>query len=220
MPPQSILSLIDRPTVIPVITLSETAVAIPLARALHRGGLEIVEITLRTACGMEAARLIRRELPEMTVGVGTVLQTDQLLEAVDIGAHFAVSPGLSESLASAAASSGIPFLPGCCTATEVMRATELGFDALKFFPAELAGGPRLLKQFHSLFPGLRFCPTGGISVTTLESYLSLDNVFCVGGSWLAPAPSIREAHWHSIETLAREARELCARYRSGACSDG
>ncbi len=209
--PQSVLKLIDHRTVVPVLTISEPQKAVPLAEALSRAGLSIVEVTLRTESALEAAEAMIRALPNLIVGVGTVATADQLKASCDCGARFAVSPGLTPALAEAAEALGIPYLPGVQTASEVMRAREFGFDALKLFPAELAGGVKLLRQFAALFPTVSFFPTGGINQKNLRNYLQEPNVFSAGGSWLAPANLIDASDWSAIEKLASNALQVCQR---------
>ncbi len=210
--PQSVLKLIDRSTVVPVLTISDPRKAVPLAEALSRAGLTLVEVTLRTESALEAAATIIRALPNLVVGVGTVTTVDQLKASRDCGARFAVSPGLTPALAEAAEALAIPYLPGVQTVSDVMGAREFGFDALKLFPAELAGGVKLLRQYAALFPTIRFCPTGGINQKNLRNYLREPNVFSVGGSWLAPLDLIDASDWSAIEKLAHNAVRICQQF--------
>ena len=210
--PQSVLKLIDRRSVVPVLTVSDPQKAVPVAEALARAGLTLVEVTLRTELALKAAEVIIRALPNLVVGVGTVTTVDQLKASCDCGARFAVSPGLTPALAEAAERLAIPYLPGVQTVSEVLQAREFGFDALKLFPAELAGGVQLLKQYAALFPTISFCPTGGISQKNLRNYLREPNVFSVGGSWLAPANLIDASDWSSIEKLASRAVQICQEF--------
>lgn len=197
----------DRPMV-PVLTITDAALALPLARALAAGGLDVLEITLRTRQALDAVSAIRSGLAEVTVGVGTVLSAAQLLRARDAGAAFAVSPGYDPALADAASVARLPLLPGVATASEAMAARGRGFRLLKFFPAEPMGGVATLQALAPIFPDLRFCPTGGIDAARAPGYLALDNVAAVGGSWVAPARLVRSHDWPAITALARAAAAL------------
>jgi 2-dehydro-3-deoxyphosphogluconate aldolase/(4S)-4-hydroxy-2-oxoglutarate aldolase len=197
-----------RAPVIPVLTIEERETAVPLARALVRGGLPVLEITLRTAAALEAIRAVAAEVPEAIVGAGTVLDPAQLDQVQRAGACFAVSPGCTETLARAARSSGIPFLPGVQTVSEAMALRELGFEILKFFPADAAGGLTWIKAVGAPLSGVRFCPTGGITAETAPAYLALANVACVGGSWVAPRVAVATGDWQSVERLAATASAL------------
>jgi 2-dehydro-3-deoxyphosphogluconate aldolase/(4S)-4-hydroxy-2-oxoglutarate aldolase len=191
--------------VIPVIVIDDDAHAVPLAQALLAGGIRVLEVTMRTPAALDAVKAIRAACPEAIVGVGTVASPDDLARAIAAGARFAVSPALTPTLRSAAAASGLPYLPGVMTPTEALTAREAGITALKLFPATQAGGTGMLKAIGSVFPELRFCPTGGITPATAREYLALPNVACIGGSWLAPAGLMKEGNWGAIEKLAREA---------------
>lgn len=197
--------------VIPVLSIKDPGQAIPLARALASGGLKVIEVTLRTPCALDAIRRIADEVEGTCVGAGTVLTANDLDLAQGAGARFAVSPGATPALLAAAKSSGMPFLPGIATPSEIMAALEAGLDSLKFFPAEAAGGIAMLKAFSGPFPGVRFCPTGGIREETLASYLALDNVAAVGGTWLAPADLLANQEWDKIQSLAERALEKSQR---------
>ncbi|HEX7387306.1 MAG TPA: bifunctional 4-hydroxy-2-oxoglutarate aldolase/2-dehydro-3-deoxy-phosphogluconate aldolase [Castellaniella sp.] len=197
--------LVDLSPVIPVIVIDDLATSVDLARALVAGGVRALEVTLRSPAALEAIRAIHGQVPEAVVGVGTVRTAQQLDAAISAGARFGVSPGLTEDLARAATGCGIPFLPGVATASEAMRAAELGFNVLKLFPAEAVGGIPLLKSWFGPLPELRFCPTGGIHAANMGAYLALPNVRCVGGSWLTPKEAILHHDWESITTLARHA---------------
>jgi 2-dehydro-3-deoxyphosphogluconate aldolase / (4S)-4-hydroxy-2-oxoglutarate aldolase len=172
--------------VIPVLTIDRAADAPAIARALVAGGLPVMEVTLRTPAALAAIRAMR-EVPGALVGAGTVLDRDHLEAAIDAGAAFLVSPGLTGAVAEAMAAAALPCLPGVATASEIMRARELGFIRLKFFPAEASGGVPALKALSATFPDLRFCPTGGLTQDNAQSWLDLPAVACVGGSWLVPA---------------------------------
>lgn len=194
--------------VMPVIVLERVEDAVPLARALCAGGIRVLEVTLRTEAALASVAAIAREVPEAIVGVGTVTRPAQFAEAAAAGARFAVTPGLTATLAAAARESGLPLLPGVMTPSEAIAAREQGFDALKLFPAEQAGGLGMLKALSGPLPDLRFCPTGGVSVASAAQFLALPNVGCVGGSWLAPKEAILAGDWARVETLAREAAAL------------
>ncbi|MFF8811885.1 bifunctional 4-hydroxy-2-oxoglutarate aldolase/2-dehydro-3-deoxy-phosphogluconate aldolase [Streptomyces pactum] len=206
--PPAPASVLDLAPVIPVVVLDDAADAVPLARALVAGGLPAIEITFRTAVAPEAVRTIAREVPGAVVGAGTVLTPAQVNTAVAAGARFLVSPGWTDRLLTALRASGLPFLPGVSTASEVMALLERGVTEMKFFPAEAAGGTRLLSALASPLPRARFCPTGGIGPATAASYLALPNVGCVGGSWMVPREVLRAGDWATVERLAREAAAL------------
>lgn len=190
--------------VIPVLVIDRLEDALPVARALVQGGLPVLEITLRTPAALGAIRAMK-EVEGAIVGAGTVLDQSQFEAAVEAGSEFIVSPGLTEPLGRFAASSAVPFLPGVATAADIMRALDLGFSRLKFFPATASGGIPALKSFSSVFSGVRFCPTGGITPETAPDWLGLPSVACVGGSWLVPAGEIDAA---AIEVRARRAATL------------
>jgi 2-dehydro-3-deoxyphosphogluconate aldolase / (4S)-4-hydroxy-2-oxoglutarate aldolase len=191
--------------VIPVLIIEHLEHAVPLARALCAGGVCVLEVTLRTAVALAAIEAIRREVPEAIVGVGTLTRPADFTTAANAGAQFGVSPGLTPELARAANSVSFPLLPGVMTPTEVIAARLHGFDALKLFPAQQAGGVGMLKALASPFADVVFCPTGGITRETASDYLAQPNVLCVGGSWLAPARLLHEGDWVAIKNLAREA---------------
>lgn len=196
--------------VIPVIRIDRLEDAIPMARALVEGGLKALEITLRTPVALDAMALIAREVPDAVVGAGTVRTAAQLDAAQKAGARFAVSPGLTPELAQAARASSLPLLPGVASASEIMQATEWGFDRLKLFPAMEIGGPGLAKAFSGPFADVKFCPTGGINVSNALQWLALPNILCVGGSWMLPADKVAAGDWDSVRALAREAASLKA----------
>lgn len=205
---QKLLSLLDGQPVIPVIKITDAKDAVPLARALARGGLRAIEITLRTDAALEAIRRAAAEVEEAVVGAGTILNARQFEEASKAGSQFIVSPGITSQLLSAAANSPVPLLPGAITPGEIMAAREAGLDFLKFFPAEQAGGAAFLKALSSPIADVKFCPTGGIGAKNANDYLSLPNVICVGGSWVAPDEMVKAGDWAGIEALAREASKL------------
>ncbi len=194
--------------VIPVMVIDEVATAVPLARALVAGGVRVLEITLRTPAALQSMREIAAAVPEAVIGAGTLRTPADADAVLAAGAQFAVSPGYSARLASACAGLGLPLLPGVATATEIMQATEDGLQFLKFFPAMMAGGPAMLKAWSAVFADVRFCPTGGIALDTAPSLLALQNVACVGGSWLTPAAAVREGQWDLITQLAAQAAAL------------
>jgi 2-dehydro-3-deoxyphosphogluconate aldolase / (4S)-4-hydroxy-2-oxoglutarate aldolase len=196
--------------VIPVIVLEDAARAVPLARAVLAGGLKVLEVTLRSEAALKSIRAIAAEVPDAVVGAGTVLSAADLTAAREAGAHFVVSPGCTTALLESGRTCGLPFLPGVMTPSEVMLAVAAGYDTLKFFPAAQGGGVDMLKAFAGPFPGVKFCPTGGISLANAPDFLGLPNVCCVGGSWITPAESIRNADWASITRLALQAQRLRA----------
>jgi 2-dehydro-3-deoxyphosphogluconate aldolase/(4S)-4-hydroxy-2-oxoglutarate aldolase len=196
--------------VIPVVTIERAADAVPLARALAKGGLAVIEVTLRTPDAPAAIAAIVRDVPDVVVGAGTVLRAADVTRARDAGAKFLVSPGLTEELASAGLASGLPYIPGAVTPSEVMAARELGFSLLKFFPAEAFGGIAALRHFAPVFAGIAFCPTGGVNDGNVAEFLKLPNVPMVGGAWMAPAELMRAGNWDAIAERARKA-SLAAR---------
>ncbi|SJZ50720.1 2-keto-3-deoxy-phosphogluconate aldolase [Enhydrobacter aerosaccus] len=203
-----IAAIVARAPVVPVLTVETVAQAVPLARALVRGGLPVLEITLRTDTALESLAAIAREVPEAVVGAGTILNPHQLGQAREAGARFGVSPGCSKELATAVRAADFPFLPGVQTVSEAMTLSTQGFRLLKFFPAEQAGGIGWLKAVGAPLAGLRFCPTGGVSAETAPAYLALPNVACVGGSWVAPGKAVASGDWSTIERLASAAAAL------------
>jgi len=194
--------------VIPVLTIEQFEHAIPLARALTAGGLQVLEVTLRTPAGLPAIEAIREAVPEAVVGVGTITRMEDFVAAAEAGAQFGVSPGLTAEIAGAARSAPFPLLPGVMTPTELIAGLGWGFDTFKLFPAQQAGGIPMLKALAGPFPNVMFCPTGGITRATAPEYLQLPNVACIGGSWVAPADKIRSGDWRGIEELARDAAAL------------
>ncbi|MBV2209366.1 MAG: bifunctional 4-hydroxy-2-oxoglutarate aldolase/2-dehydro-3-deoxy-phosphogluconate aldolase [Thermomonas sp.] len=197
-----------RAPVVPVITIARIEDALPLARALADNGLPVLEVTLRTACALEAIALIARELPQACVGAGTILSPSDLHKVEAAGAQFAISPGATDALYNAAKSGKVPLIPGIATASELMRGVEHGWQRFKFFPAEASGGVAALKGFAGPLPMARFCPTGGIDIGKAPKYLALPNVACVGGSWMLPNDAIASGDWARVGTLAREAAAL------------
>ncbi len=194
--------------VIPVLTIKDAAMAVPLARALVAGGLPVVEVTLRTPAALDAIRAIARDVPDAVVGAGTITRTGDIQAATAAGSRFLVSPGTPPDLAEELAGVPVPVLPGCATATEAMALAARGFTALKFFPAEPSGGAAFLKSLSGPLPGLIFCPTGGIDAAKAPSYLALANVGAVGGSWVVPDDALAAGDFARITALARAARAL------------
>ena len=194
--------------VIPVLAIDRIEDALPLCRALADNGLPVLEITLRTACALDAIALVARELPHACVGAGTVLSATDLANVSDAGARFAISPGATDALFDAAKASRTPLIPGIATASELMRGMEHGWRRFKFFPAESSGGVAALKGFGGPLPMARFCPTGGIDAAKAPAYLALPNVACVGGSWMIPADAVKAGDWARIGALAGEAAAL------------
>jgi 2-dehydro-3-deoxyphosphogluconate aldolase/(4S)-4-hydroxy-2-oxoglutarate aldolase len=202
------MSLLDRVPVMPVVVVDDLAHAVPVARALVAGGLPAIELTLRTPVALDAIRAIAAEVPEILLGAGTVTSPGQAKQAAEAGAAFLVSPGSTPMLLDGLADTGLPFLPGVSTVSEAMAALEFGLTELKFFPAEAAGGVPFLRSLGGPLPGIRFCPTGGITPASALEYLALPNVGCVGGSWLTPAAALAAGDWAAVERLAAEARSL------------
>ncbi|MFD3574657.1 bifunctional 4-hydroxy-2-oxoglutarate aldolase/2-dehydro-3-deoxy-phosphogluconate aldolase [Streptomyces sp. NPDC058644] len=201
-------SVLDLAPVVPVVVVEDVADAVPLARALVAGGLPAIEVTLRTPAALDAIRAIAAEVPDAVVGAGTVISPQGVAESVDAGARFLVSPGWTDTLLAAMKASGVPFLPGVSTTSEVVALLERGVHEMKFFPAEAAGGTAYLKSLGGPLPQARFCPTGGIGLASAPSYLALKNVGCVGGSWMLPADAVAAKDWGRVESLAREAAAL------------
>lgn len=194
--------------VVAVVVVERLADAVPMAKALVAGGVLAIEVTLRTPVALDALRAIAAEVEGAHVGAGTVITPADLAAAERAGARFAVSPGATATLVAAAADSALPWLPGVATASEAMAALERGHRHLKLFPAEAAGGTALLRGLHGPLPGLRFCPTGGITPASAGNYLALPNVACVGGSWLTPKAALVAGDWGRITRLAQEASAL------------
>ncbi|OBU09704.1 bifunctional 4-hydroxy-2-oxoglutarate aldolase/2-dehydro-3-deoxy-phosphogluconate aldolase [Morganella psychrotolerans] len=198
-------SILTAGPVVPVIVIDELHQAVPLARALIAGGVRVLEVTLRTSCAIDAIRAIAQEVPEAIVGAGTVTNPEQLKAVTAAGAQFAISPGLTDALLQAAVNGPIPLIPGISTVSELMTGMSYGLDNFKFFPAEANGGVSALKAIAGPFSHIRFCPTGGISLSNYRDYLALSSVLCVGGSWLVPADAIRDGDYARITTLAAQA---------------
>jgi len=191
--------------VVPVMVIHKLEHAVPLANALLAGGIRVLEITLRTPVAVESIRVLRREVPDAIVGAGTVTCEEELDAVAEAGAVFAISPGLTAELLDAANRGPIPLIPGIATISELMTGMARGYDHFKFFPAEAAGGVRMVQAIAGPFPGITFCPTGGITSANYREYLALGNVACVGGSWVAPQGAMDQGDWARITSLAREA---------------
>jgi 2-dehydro-3-deoxyphosphogluconate aldolase/(4S)-4-hydroxy-2-oxoglutarate aldolase len=201
-------SLLDLAPVMPVVVLSDVDDAVPVASALLEGGIGVIELTLRTPVALDAISRIANAVPDIVVGAGTVTTPARVKQAVDAGARFLVTPGCTDALLDAAFSAEVPFLPGAATVSEAMRLADRGLEALKFFPAEASGGVSCLKAISGPLPGLRFCPTGGITAEKARDYLALATVGCVGGSWLTPPDALAAKDFRRIKKLAAEARLL------------
>ncbi len=199
------LKVLKSGPVVPVIVIENIDHAIPLARALVAGGIKVLEITLRSEVAVEAIRRVSREVPEALVGAGTVASPEDLAAVTKAGAVFAISPGLTPNLLTAANQGPIALIPGISTASELMFGMEMGYTEFKFFPAEAAGGVSMLKSIGGPFPQITFCPTGGISYKNFNDYLALENVACVGGSWVVPKGNVEQEDWQTITDLARDA---------------
>lgn len=201
--------MMDRATVIPVLTVERLDDALPLARALVDGGLDVLEVTLRTPVALDAIRAMK-SIKGAVIGVGTVLSPDDLSAALNAGADFIVTPGVTPRLLDAVLESKAPALPGAATLSEALTLYEAGFTEQKFFPAEAAGGTPMLKSVYGPLPQVTFCPTGGIKPHTAGSYLDLPNVACVGGTWVASPADIATGNWDGISAKARQASGLTA----------
>ncbi|QQW75194.1 bifunctional 4-hydroxy-2-oxoglutarate aldolase/2-dehydro-3-deoxy-phosphogluconate aldolase [Helicobacter pylori] len=200
-----IIEVLQISPIVPVVVIEDLNDAVPLAQSLIEGGIPIIEVTLRSSCALEAIELIAKNVPKMCVGAGTILNLTQLEQAQNRGAEFLISPGLTIKLLEHAKKKDMPLIPGVSSSSEVMQALELGYNALKFFPAEYCGGVKLLNAFNGPFKGVKFCPTGGISADNMRSYLNLENVLCVGGSWLTPKDLIQNKEWDKITEICKRA---------------
>ncbi len=198
-----IIEVLQISPIVPVVVIENIKDAVPLAQSLVEGGIPIIEVTLRSSCALEAIELIAKNVPKMCVGAGTILNPTQLEQAQNRGAEFLISPGLTIKLLEHAKKKDMPLIPGVSSSSEVMQALELGYNALKFFPAEYCGGVKLLNAFNGPFKGVKFCPTGGISADNMRSYLNLENVLCVGGSWLTPKNLIQNKEWDKITEICK-----------------
>jgi 2-dehydro-3-deoxyphosphogluconate aldolase/(4S)-4-hydroxy-2-oxoglutarate aldolase len=206
--PKTANDLMNRGPVIPVVVIDRAGDAVPLARALLAGGVDTMEITLRTAYALDAIRSVAEQVPDMAVGAGTIVRPEQAREAVGAGAAFLVSPGSTPRLLEALLDEAVPILPGAATASEAIALMELGVTELKFFPAAAAGGPKAVGALAGPLPDITFCPTGGIDRATSVDYLALPNVACVGGSWLTPSDLVVAQKWDVITAIAAETSGL------------
>ncbi|GAA6968583.1 bifunctional 4-hydroxy-2-oxoglutarate aldolase/2-dehydro-3-deoxy-phosphogluconate aldolase [Helicobacter pylori] len=203
-----IIEVLQISPIVPVVVIEDIKDAVPLAQSLIEGGIHIIEVTLRSSCALEAIELIAKNVPKMRVGAGTILNPTQLEQAQNRGAEFLISPGLTIKLLEYAKKKDMPLIPGVSSSSEVMQALELGYNALKFFPAEYCGGVKLLNAFNGPFKEVKFCPTGGISADNMHSYLNLENVLCVGGSWLTPKNLIQNKEWDKITEICKRSLAL------------
>jgi 2-dehydro-3-deoxyphosphogluconate aldolase / (4S)-4-hydroxy-2-oxoglutarate aldolase len=202
--PKTAMDLMSRGPVIPVVVLDRTVDAVPLARALLAGGVDTMEITLRTADAFDAIRVVAEQVPDMAAGAGTIVHPEQARDAVSAGAAFLVSPGSTPRLLEALFEQAVPILPGAATASEVIALMEHGITEMKFFPAAAAGGPKAVGALAGPLPEVTFCPTGGINRANSADYLALSNVACIGGSWLTPSDLVATADWDAITALAAD----------------
>jgi 2-dehydro-3-deoxyphosphogluconate aldolase/(4S)-4-hydroxy-2-oxoglutarate aldolase len=200
--PKTAIDLMTRGPVIPVVVVERAVDAVPLARALLAGGVDTMEITLRTPDAVDAIRSVAAQVPDMAVGAGTIVRPEQARDAVSAGAAFLVSPGCTPRLLEALLDQAVPILPGAATASEVMSLMEEGITEMKFFPAVAAGGIPALRALAGPLPEVTFCPTGGIDRAAVADYLALPNVACVGGTWLTPSDLVAAQNWQAITDLA------------------
>ena len=191
--------------VVPVLVINDVEKAVPLAKALMEGGIKVLEVTLRTPAAIDVIKRIAQEVPDSLIGAGTVTNAQQLKAVVEAGAKFAISPGMTADLLQAGMDSEIPLIPGTSSTSDLMKGKDAGYTHMKFFPAEASGGVKAIKSISGPFPDVTFCPTGGIGPNNYNDYLALNNVKCVGGSWLAPDDAIESGDWARITQLAKEA---------------
>lgn len=208
MATKTVADIVRLGPVIPVLAFDTAEQGEHVSRALHAGGVKVLEITLRTAAGLEAIERAAQLASDIVVGVGTITKPEHCALARKAGAQFGVSPGLTREMHQASLDAGLPLLPGVMTPSDIIMAMELGYEIVKFFPAVPAGGIPMLQAFHGPFPTLKFCPTGGISAETATNFLALPNVVCVGGSWLTPKAAVAAQDWAEVTRLARAASEL------------
>ncbi len=204
----TIKEIMNTSPIVPVMVINNVEHAVPLAKALVKGGLKVLEITLRTPAALESIRRIKAEVPDAIVGAGTIINIETLNQAIEAGAEFIVSPGTTDQLIDAAIATGVPLLPGIANPSDAMRLLEKGITAMKFFPAEAAGGIPMLKSIGAPIPQITFCPTGGVSQKNVKEYFSLPNVACVGGSWMCAANLVDAENWDEITRLSAEAVQL------------
>ncbi len=211
---QSIVETLESSPVVPLVQADDPAVAVQTSRALHAGGLPVVEVVFRTDRALECLAAVAAEVPEVVAGAGTVLSAEQAAAALDAGAKFIVSPGLDDGVVGVANEREVPVFPGIVTPSELQHAFNLGLDVVKFFPASIAGGVPALKALASVFRTMRFMPTGGVSAGNLADFLAVPAVLACGGSWLTPADAIAAGDFDAVTTLAREALEIAIQARS------
>lgn len=204
----TIKEIMDVSPIVPVMVINDVKHAVPLAKALVKGGLKVLEITLRTSAALESIQRIKAEVPDAIVGAGTIINIDTLNQALVAGAAFIVSPGTTDRMIDAALSTGLPLLPGIANPSDAMRLLEKGITEMKFFPAEAAGGVPMLKSIGAPIPQITFCPTGGISQQNVKDYFSLSNVACVGGSWMCAEGLVDTENWDEITRLSTQAIAL------------
>jgi len=209
-----LISTLRKSPIVPLVQSNDPEVALETARALMLGGINVIEVVLRTTEALASLQKIAKELPLVSVGAGTVLNANQAEKAIDHGAKFIVSPGLNENVVSVSVANNMPVLPGVATATELQKAWNMDLKTVKFFPAGLAGGPKMLKALSSVFKDMEFMPTGGVNAATLANYLSVPAVLACGGSWLTPNDAIALRDFETITTLAKEALSIAAQARS------
>ena len=191
--------------VVPVLVINDVEKAVPLAKALMEGGIKVLEVALRPPAAIDVIKRIAQEVPDSLIGAGTVTNAQQLKAVVEAGAKFAISPGMTADLLKAGMDSEIPLIPGISSTSDLMKGKDAGYTHMKFFPAEASGGVKAIKSISGPFPDVTFCPTGGIGPNNYNDYLALNNVKCVGGSWLAPDDAIESGDWARITQLAKEA---------------
>ncbi len=196
--------------VVPVIVLQDPAQAVPLAHALLEGGIDVMEITLRSDAALKSIEAVAKGVPQMHTGAGTVTRAEEVQQVIDAGASFALSPGCTDQLVSAVKAAKLPFIPGVMTPAEVMHRRNQGFTLMKLFPAQQAGGLGMLKALGAPIPDVQFCPTGGVSPENLKDFLKLPNVAMAGGSWLTPADALAAGDWKTITRLAKEASDIAS----------
>ncbi len=205
---KTIKEIMSSSPIVPVMVINNVEHAVPLAKALVKGGITVLEITLRTEAALESITRIKAEVPDAIVGAGTIINIDTLNKAIAAGAEFIVSPGTTDKMIDAAIASGVPLLPGVANPSEAMRLLEKGITEMKFFPAEAAGGIPMLKSIGAPIPQITFCPTGGVNQKNVKDYYNLPNVACVGGSWMCAANLVDAENWDEITRLSAEAIQL------------
>ena len=208
-----VLEDISKIGILPVVVLEETKDAKPLAKALCSGGLPCAEVTFRTAAAKECISIMRKEFPEMLVGAGTVLTVEQVDEALEAGAQFIISPGFDEDVVKHCLEKNVPVTPGTCTPSDVQKCYRLGLDVVKFFPAEAAGGLKMIKSIAAPYTQMKFIPTGGINANNMKDYLEYDRILAIGGSWMVKGDLVAEGKFDEIKSLVEEAVELVAKIR-------